>query len=175
MLKITEIKSAKSPAYLSMFRNFSRTVKRHCGDFYQFQKCSVSLFSCGVKSGVGRTTIGGADRILDVRPWYAPDCVNLTPYKFWKPDWHRMMNTWTDNNSRLMETFRFWGSVHTWCPGTVPRYDSKLSTNVNTPVSKYPTPNFRLGAHARVQGRDLVLGHQAEHWVLVWTRFVLVP
>ena len=44
-------------------------------------------------------------------------------------------------------------------PGTVPGYDSKLSTNVNTPFSKYPTPKFGLGARARVQGRDLVLGH----------------
>ena len=41
------------------------------------------------------------------------------------------------------------GSVHTWCPGSVPGYDSKLSAHVNTPFSKSPMPKFRLSARAQ--------------------------
>ena len=33
------------------------------------------------------------------------------------------------------------GSVHTWCPGTVPGYDTKLGTNVNPLFFKYPSQN----------------------------------
>ena len=51
------------------------------------------------------------------------------------------------------------GSVHTWCPGTVPGFYSTPGTNVNTPFFLVPTPEFGHGAGARVQGLDLVLGH----------------
>ena len=34
-----------------------------------------------------------------------------------------------------------------------------LGTNVNTPFFQVLTPEFGHGARARVQGRDLVLGH----------------
>ena len=56
---------------------------------------------------------------------------------------------------------RMWalGSVHTWCPGTVPGFYSTPGTNVNTPFFLVPTPEFGHGAGARVQGLDLVLGH----------------
>ena len=57
------------------------------------------------------------------------------------------------------------GSVHTWCPVMVPGYDSKLSTNVNTPFSKYPMPKFGLGARARglYSGTKLSTGSLCEH------------
>ena len=48
----------------------------------------------------------------------------------------------------------------------MPGYDSKLSINVNTPFSKYPTPKFRLGARARVQGRHLQCCTRAPSWEL---------
>ena len=51
------------------------------------------------------------------------------------------------------------GSVHTWCPGTVPGFYSTPGTNVNTPFFLVPTPEFGHGAGAQVQGLDLVFGH----------------
>ena len=42
-----------------------------------------------------------------------------------------------------------------------------LGTNVNTAFFQVPTLEFRQGAGARVQGRDLVLGHKSGHRVPV--------
>ena len=44
-------------------------------------------------------------------------------------------------------------------PGHGARVRYSLGTNVNTPFFQVPTPEFGHGAGARVQGRDLVLGH----------------
>ena len=67
------------------------------------------------------------------------DCVTALP--FWGRFWQISKMILIGVRWRRLS-----GSVHTWCPGTVPGYDSKLSTNVNTPFYKYPMPKFRLSA-----------------------------
>ena len=47
-----------------------------------------------------------------------------------------------------------------------------LGTNMNTPFFQVPTLKFGHGAGAQVQGRDLVLGHQSGHRVLVCKAFL---
>lgn len=49
-----------------------------------------------------------------------------------------------------------------------------LGTSVNAPFLQVHTLEFEQGACARIQGFDLVLGHERGHWVPVWTLILLV-
>ena len=63
------------------------------------------------------------------------------------------------------------GSVHTWCPGTVPGFYSTPGTNVNTPFFLVPTPEFGHGAGARVQGSTLYLNHK---YICIFILYIIV-
>ena len=51
-------------------------------------------------------------------------------------------------------------------PKHVARERFLMGTNVNTPFFQVPTPEFGHGGRARVQGRDLVLGHWTGQWYI---------
>ena len=59
-------------------------------------------------------------------------------------------------------------------PGHGARVRYSVGINVNTPFFQVPTQEFGHddGAGARVQGLDLVLGHQSGHRVPVFTQFL---
>ena len=59
-------------------------------------------------------------------------------------------------------------------PGHGARVRYSVGTNVNTLFFQVPTLEFGHAddAGARVQGLDLVLGHQSGHWVPVFAQFL---